>query len=239
MTQTNQQDQKLKIFYSTIYKKYDLVNRLFTLGMDVRWRRKAAVECAKLKPVSILDLCCGTGDMVLAIRKKLPDVRIVGYDFSDNMLEMARTKAVRNKVSGVDFIQGDAAEMPFPTGEFDVITIAFGFRNLTYENSSCDLHVAEISRVIKSGGYFIILESAVPQNNLIRFFYNCYLRLFLIPLGGILSGNWKAYRYLARSSSNFFNRKELTELLNRYGLKVILIKPLFLGAASLLIASRE
>jgi demethylmenaquinone methyltransferase / 2-methoxy-6-polyprenyl-1,4-benzoquinol methylase len=239
MTQTNQQDHKLKTFYSTIYKRYDLVNRLFTLGMDVRWRRLAATECAKLKPASILDLCCGTGDMVFAIRKKLSDVRIVGYDFSESMLDIARKKGVKNKISCIDFNQGDAAEMPFPTGAFDVVTIAFGFRNLTYENPSCDAHVAEISRVLNSGGHFIILESAVPRNNLIRFFYNCYLRLFLIPLGGILSGNWKAYSYLARSSSNFFNRKELTELLNKFGFKILSIKPLFLGAASLLTAVRE
>jgi demethylmenaquinone methyltransferase/2-methoxy-6-polyprenyl-1,4-benzoquinol methylase len=237
MNQLNQQEQKLETFYSTIYKRYDLVNRLFTMGMDMRWRKKAAVECLKTKPSRIIDLCCGTGDMVLTIYKfSLPNARIAAYDFSETMLGVARRKAIKQGADSIEFIQGDVARMPFADGEFNSITIAFGFRNLTYENPSRDIHIYEIARILKAGGRLIILESAVPSNRIVYFFYFMYLRIVLIPLGGLLSGNWKAYRYLVKSSVNYYRRNEISDLLQKNKLVVTSVKSLFLGAASLLTA---
>jgi demethylmenaquinone methyltransferase/2-methoxy-6-polyprenyl-1,4-benzoquinol methylase len=240
MNRKNEQGQKLKTFYSSIYKRYDLVNRLFTLGMDVRWRKKAAAECLKKRPSSIIDLCCGTGDMVLSIHGMLQDeARVVGYDFSESMLEKARIKAVKNHAETIEFIQGDVAKMPFADGEFDCICIAFGFRNLTYDNPSRGKHVSEIARILKQGGSLIILESAVPVNRIINIFYRVYLHFILVPLGGLLSGNWKAYRYLAKSSANYMRQDEIADLLKNYGLVVNFVKPFFFGSASLITAFRN
>jgi demethylmenaquinone methyltransferase / 2-methoxy-6-polyprenyl-1,4-benzoquinol methylase len=236
----NSRSETLKGFYSTIYKRYDLVNHLFTLGMDKRWRIKTALECRKKKPKTIVDLCCGTGDMVLEIARSVPGkTRIVGYDFSASMLELARIKSFQKGYRNIEFIQGDVAKMPFSDAAYDCITIAFGFRNLTYDNPACDVHLAEIARILKKGGQLFILESAVPQKPIVHFFYKLYLRFILVPLGGVLSGNHKAYAYLAQSSANYFNPSELMELLTRHGFAINFMRTFFFGAASLLSAVRK
>jgi demethylmenaquinone methyltransferase/2-methoxy-6-polyprenyl-1,4-benzoquinol methylase len=236
----NYRSEALKGYYSTIYKKYDLVNRLFTFGMDLRWRRVTASECKKQNPSAIIDLCCGTGDMALCLAARLPvDRRIVGYDFNEHMLQLAMKKVMEKTYHNIEFIRGDIAAMPFADSEFDCITIAFGFRNLTYDNPACDIHLKEIARIVRSGGQLLILESAVPQHRLIHFFYKLYLRCILVPLGGFISGNRKAYSYLAQSSANYFNRAELIELLTKHEFVVNFNKTFFLGAANLLSATRK
>jgi demethylmenaquinone methyltransferase / 2-methoxy-6-polyprenyl-1,4-benzoquinol methylase len=229
----------LQEYYSRIYKTYDLVNRLFTFGMDARWRRHTVEACLKNHPVSILDLCCGTGDLAISIcRVSGKNVHITGFDLNPGMLTLARQKASRLKASPIEFIQGDARSMPFRDGEFDCITIGFGFRNLTFENPDRDLHFREISRIMKPGARLLILESSVPRNRLIAFFYRAYLRFFLVPLGGLLSGNWNAYRYLAGSSAGFYSFEELGEMLRNYQLTLKTERKYLFGSVNLLVATR-
>lgn len=229
----------LQRYYSRIYRRYDLVNRLFTWGMDVKWRRIAARTCLRDGPERIIDLCCGTGDLALELKKQAGnDLRVTGYDFSEEMLDQARKKAAA-RFSNLDFIQGDASDMPFRKEEFDALTIGFGFRNLTYRNENAPKHLAEISRIMKKRGRLYILESAVPSGKLIRFFYNLYLRMILIPLGGLVSGQWKAYRYLALSSANYYKVEELERLLADYGFRMVSTRTFFMGAANLLVAEKQ
>ncbi len=229
----------LQEYYSRIYKTYDLVNRLFTFGMDARWRRHTMEACLKNRPVSILDLCCGTGELAISIgRASGKAVHITGFDLNPGMLELARQKAFRLKVDHVDFIQGDAGSMPFRDGEFDCITIGFGFRNLTFENPNRDLHCREISRIMKPGARLLILESAVPKNRLVAFFYRAYLKLFLVPLGGLLSGDWNAYRYLSGSSAGFYSYEELSDMLRNYRLILKSERKYLFGSVNLLVATR-
>jgi demethylmenaquinone methyltransferase/2-methoxy-6-polyprenyl-1,4-benzoquinol methylase len=129
--------------------------------------------------------------------------------------------------------------MPFTDCEFDSITIAFGFRNLTYENPNQQKNLKEILRIIKREGKLVILESAVPSNKFILFFYNLYLHCIIIPLGGLISGDWKAYNYLARSSANYYSVAEIKEILGRYGLEANSIKTFFFSAASLISAIKS
>jgi demethylmenaquinone methyltransferase/2-methoxy-6-polyprenyl-1,4-benzoquinol methylase len=129
--------------------------------------------------------------------------------------------------------------MPFTDAEFDAITIGFGFRNLTFGNANSDKHLSEISRILKHGGKLCILESAVPRSSFIRFFYKLYLRMILIPLGGLLSGDWKAYRYLALSSANFYSEDEIRALLDENDLQVKRIRRFFMGAANLIVAVKR
>jgi demethylmenaquinone methyltransferase/2-methoxy-6-polyprenyl-1,4-benzoquinol methylase len=229
----------LQHYYTRIYKTYDLVNRLFTFGLDRKWRNITVKECLTDKPSKILDLCCGTGDLAISIVDKATyPVDVTGYDMNAGMLQMAEKKADKSNPH-LRFIQGDAGSMPFSDGIFDTITIGFGFRNLIWENPQQHKHLSEISRVLVSGGRLYILESSKPGNSLVRFFYHVYLRTVLVPLGGILSGDWNAYRYLAGSSAGFYTFSELTQLLKPYGLEPQLSRKFLFGSANLLVAHKR
>src|SRR5512133_2209312 len=227
----------LQQYYSRIYRTYDLVNRLFTLGLDKKWREFTVKECLSSHPSSVLDLCCGTGDLAIGIKKSNPGVRVTGFDLNAEMLHIAAEKS-SVQAADVEFIRGDAGAMPFKDGEFDSVVIGFGFRNLTWENPSRDIHIREISRVLKPGGMLLILESARPENALIRLFYTLYLRAVLVPIGGVLSGDWNAYRYLAGSSAGFYSFDELKEILDRFGLSLSMKRRFLFGSANLLEVSK-
>ncbi len=230
----------LQQFYSRIYKTYDLVNRLFTFGLDEKWRSETVKLCLSYNPDHVLDLCCGTGDLALRIGMlKSKTIKVTGYDLNKKMLELARIKADKIKVPQIDFIQGDVAAMPFSNNEFDCITIGFGFRNLTFENPDRDKYLNEINRVLKPGGRLLILESAVPENRFVNFFYKLYLNLFLIPLGGLLSGDFNAYRYLARSSIKFYSLKEIESLFQEFNLEIRLQKKYLFEAVNILVAGKK
>jgi demethylmenaquinone methyltransferase / 2-methoxy-6-polyprenyl-1,4-benzoquinol methylase len=229
-------DHALHGFYNIIYKRYDLINRLFTLNFDQKWRKITAKSCLQNNPDKVLDLCCGTGDMAIAICKYADHkIEISGCDFNLNMLHKAEKKTKSLKYKNIRFIQGDAANLPFGERYFDCITISFGYRNLTFENSNLSQHIKEIHRVLRNGGKLLILESGIPENSFIRFFYNIYLRIVLIPLGGIISGNWAAYRYLAYSSANFFNIAQMKEMLAQKGFEFESHRKFLFGAANLAI----
>lgn len=228
----------LQQYYSRIYKRYDLVNRLFTFGLDQRWRRDAIRLCLKGSPAQVLDLCCGTGDLAIGIAKMAKEAEITGYDLNPHMLTLAIAKAKQQGFTQIRFIQGDAGAMPFAEGEFDRITIGFGFRNLTWQNPDADRHISEMSRVLRPGGKLLILESAVPPNALVEKGYRLYLRFVLVPLGGLLSGDWNAYRYLAGSSSGFYSFDILSEMLARHQFRLEMSKRYLFGSANLLTATR-
>jgi demethylmenaquinone methyltransferase/2-methoxy-6-polyprenyl-1,4-benzoquinol methylase len=228
----------LQQYYSRIYKRYDLVNRLFTFGLDRRWRTDAIRRCIQDSPAHVLDLCCGTGDLAIGIAASAKGACVTGYDLNPDMLSLAVEKAGQQGFSQIRFMQGDAGAMPFGDGEFDRITIGFGFRNLTWENPDAEKHLREMSRVLKPGGKLLILESAVPPNAFVEKGYRLYLRFILVPLGGLLSGDWNAYRYLAGSSSGFYSFDVLTDMLSRHHFRLELTKRYLFGSANLLTATR-
>jgi demethylmenaquinone methyltransferase / 2-methoxy-6-polyprenyl-1,4-benzoquinol methylase len=226
-------------FYSRIYKRYDLINRLFTFGMDQSWRRITANKCIHLKPDAVLDLCCGTGDLTILLAGKGDGkVSITGFDRNAEMLETARQKSTRKGYSSIQYIQGDASQMPFAAESFDCITLGFGIRNLTYDNPNSSDHISEIIRVLKRNGMLFILESSIPENRWIRFFFKSYLTLVLIPLGFVLSGDRRAYKYLAQSAANFYTANALIRMLSEKGFKITDRKIFFMGVASLIAAEK-
>jgi demethylmenaquinone methyltransferase/2-methoxy-6-polyprenyl-1,4-benzoquinol methylase len=230
----------LQDYYQHIYRRYDLINRLFTFGMDQSWRREAVKKCLAIDPKNVLDLCCGTGDLALKICT-LSDrkVDVTGYDFNEKMLEMADFKAHRQNLTNLRFIQGNAASMPFLENEFDCITIGFGFRNLVFENPGAENHLSEMYRVLKPGGRLIIIESSIPLNRLVRFFYRIYLKLILVPIGGLISGDWNAYQYLAHSSANFYSPTQVENLLKGKGFEIEFYKAYIFGSSNLLVARKN
>ena len=229
----------LKEFYSRIHNRYDLVNSIFTFGLDAKWRRIAAKSINKSKPQNILDLCCGTGKFAFTIDKYATQhPRITGYDFSEAMLGHAKKTAEKQKFENINFVQGDVAEMPFEDNSFDAIGIAFGFRNLTFNSRHENIHIAEIQRVLKEDGSLYILESGSPQNLFIQFFYTIFLFIFLIPVGGLLTGDFKAYYYLAISSRSYYSRQQMVILLKSFGFKNVKVRKFLFGATNLTIAEK-
>ncbi|MFC2005456.1 ubiquinone/menaquinone biosynthesis methyltransferase [Chloroflexota bacterium] len=226
--------------FTAIPRHYDLINHLITWGLDRRWRFKTARECLTSQPEKVLDLCCGTGDLAINIaRLSENNVEVIGLDYSQPMLDIANRKAeplaMRRKLS---FTHGDAANLPFPDGYFDCVGISFAFRNLTYKNPLAQCHLAEVLRVLSDGGRYIIVETSQPKSKLIRKLYHLYLRHFVLRLGYLLSGNREAYHYLAESAARFYTSDEIQELLSATGFRKIFSHPLFLGVASIYIATK-
>lgn len=238
------EDFPLQQYYSDIYRSYDRVNRIFTFGRDRAWRKKAAAECLAIKPRHILDLCTGTGDFVLELAAMSgPDVLLTGYDFTPAMLEIARGKyaEIRKKkdLAPIEFIEGEVGFMPFENDTFDAIGITFGIRNLVYENSNAAGHLSEILRVLRPGGQLFILESSRPDSSIWRFFNSLYLKLILPYLGGIISGNLKAYSYLAKSSKNYYSIREMGAILEKAGFILRKDEAFFLGSVMLVIVEKK
>jgi demethylmenaquinone methyltransferase/2-methoxy-6-polyprenyl-1,4-benzoquinol methylase len=226
--------------FTAVPPRYDLVNRVVTLGQDRRWRRRAALACLAEKPQRILDLGCGTGDLAIYIaRLALKDIEIIGLDYSPPMLARARRKAFQAGVSdSIDFIHGEAVHLPFPDAYFGAVGISFAFRNLTYKNPLGPFSLAEVRRVLRPGGRYIIVESSQPENRFVRALFHLYLRAFVGPVGALLSGNRAAYRYLTESVVRFYSPKEVREILLVAGFRKVSYHPLLFGAAGIHIAIR-
>lgn len=204
--------------FTAVPPSYDLINRLFTWRFDERWRIRAAREILAGEPREIMDLCTGTGDLAVRLSSMAGgNVSITGYDYSQPMLDLAEQKAQKTGVRKTTFIRGDAADMPFPDGHFDAIGIAFAFRNLTYKNSDSSQFLAEIHRVLKPGGKFVIVESSQPKNPALRFFFRIYTKTMVYYIGSWISGNKTAYRYLANSVIDYFKPEEVSALLLNAG----------------------
>ncbi|MFC1942504.1 ubiquinone/menaquinone biosynthesis methyltransferase [Chloroflexota bacterium] len=224
--------------FTAVPRRYDLVNHVITLGLDKRWRSKAAKECLATHPGKILDLCCGTGDLAVNIAQIAEkDVFLTGLDYSQPMLEIAAKKAMASTGdSNISFIHGDVACLPFPDGFFDCVGISFAFRNLTYKNPLTERYLAEVFRVLAVGGRFVIVESSQPKSKLIRKLFHLYLRWFVFRAGYWLSGNRGAYHYLSESAARFFTPEEIEAKLLSVGFRQYFYQPLLFGAAGIYIA---
>jgi demethylmenaquinone methyltransferase/2-methoxy-6-polyprenyl-1,4-benzoquinol methylase len=231
------QDQPLHTMFTAVPPRYDLINRIITLGMDRCWRKAAAEVCIEFEPKRMLDLACGTGDFILAIARKMNShTESIGLDYSEPMLDIARNKAKQVAGSTINFVHGNAADLPFPDSHFDCAGISFAFRNLTYNNPLTPKVLAEVLRVLRSGGRFVIVESSQPESVFIRFFFRLYLRCYVYPVGRLLSGNSDAYHYLAESAARFYTPVQVRDMLISSGFSSVWYRPLFFGAAGIHVA---
>jgi len=204
----------VQAIFDSIAPSYDLLNHLLSMGLDRRWWRRSARAFAGIlsKPEArVLDLCCGTGDMTAALLELRPadSVPITGLDFSAQMLDRARAKYV---TANVTWVEGDAMHLPYPDASFDLVTAAFGFRNLP--NYAAGL--AEIHRVLAPGGQLGILEANQPDG-LSGALYNLYFRHILPVIGGAISGDRAAYRYLPASVARFPRPPQMLAMLRDAG----------------------
>jgi demethylmenaquinone methyltransferase/2-methoxy-6-polyprenyl-1,4-benzoquinol methylase len=221
--------------FTAVPPRYDLINCIITWGMDKKWRRCTARECLASRPERVLDLCCGTGDLEMELARQAEDrLTLAGIDYSRPMLALAAKKAGKLALGGrLSLISGDVANLPFPDGSLDCIGISFAFRNLTYKNPFMQRHLAEVLRVLRAGGKFVILETSQPGNKMVRNLYHRYFRWFVYPAGYLLSGNRGAYRYFADSASHYYAADELRGVLIEAGFSEVSFQPLLFGAVTI------
>jgi demethylmenaquinone methyltransferase/2-methoxy-6-polyprenyl-1,4-benzoquinol methylase len=193
--------------FGSIATRYDLANHLLSCGMDFYWRARAAEIVDSWHPHAIADLATGTGDLALAIQKKLPDAELTGLDFLSEMLELARRKGVRRVVLA------DAMKLPFDDASFDCITIAFGLRNL----QNCSAALTEMWRVLNAKGHLLVLEFSLPTAPILRAAYRFYLHRCLPLLGSFLTQKRSAYDYLGDSIEEFPSGNAMCELMREAG----------------------
>ena len=202
--------------FDGIAPDYDRLNHLMSLGVDRSWRRRALREIVTPeRPQALLDIACGTGDFALAQARRMhADSRITGLDLSEGMLAVMREKVEKAGLAGrISCEQGDCEQMRFAEGSFDCATIAFGIRNFAHREAALE----EILRVLKPGGRLVILELSVPENKLLRWAYNLYFMHFVPWIGGLVSGDKAAYKYLPASVQAFPGRREWTATMVRCG----------------------
>ncbi|MDO9556451.1 MAG: bifunctional demethylmenaquinone methyltransferase/2-methoxy-6-polyprenyl-1,4-benzoquinol methylase UbiE [Coriobacteriia bacterium] len=205
---------RVKGIFSAIAPSYDRFNRLSSLGIDRWWRRKT-VRLAQLRPKSrVLDLAAGTGDLTMAIARQGEPASIMSTDFVPEMLEIGRQKAALFEgTTRIEFEVADAQDLPFGDDEFDVVTIAFGVRNLPDRAAN----FREVHRVLRSGGRYVILEFSRPRLKPFRALYHFYLRTVIPFLGGMLTGDRSGFDYLNESILAFPSQVTLSAELHKAG----------------------
>jgi len=189
--------------FGAIARRYDLANHTLSCGIDFYWRNRAANMVASWRPDKIVDLATGTGDLALALQKKLPDAEVTGVDFLPEMLELAQRKGVRRT------ILADAMKLPFPDASFDCVTIAFGLRNMENWRGA----LTEMSRVLRRDGHLLVLEFSLPTISIMRTIYRFYLHRCLPVLGSFLTRRKSAYDYLGDSIEEFPSGRAMIDLI--------------------------
>ena len=222
--------------FAGIAPRYDLANHLLSFGMDFGWRRRLVQNCSATQPNRVLDLATGSGDVAFALRTVLPrDAEIIGLDFCQPMLDQAERKAKeRGAPPNLHFSQGDCLALPFDDESFDAVTIAFGLRNL--EDRSRGLR--EMLRVLRPGGRLLVLEFSQPKIWL-RPFYYLYLRAALPILAWFVTGDRRAYQYLASSIQGFPNRFGLITELGAVGFSQVGCTPLTASIVAIHLAEKS
>lgn len=222
--------------FDRIAHRYDLLNRLLSLWQDVRWRNRLAEELPDRDNLRVLDMATGTADVLLSLHQKNRRInRSVGIDPAARMLGMGRQKIVeRGLQTVISLLPGDAMAVPCKTERFDAATIAFGIRNVP----DVPLALREMYRVLKPGGRALILEFSLPDNRLFRRLYLLYFRHVLPRIGGLISGNFYAYRYLNRTVETFPYGEAFSVLMREAGFANLRRRKLTLGVATIYIGEK-
>lgn len=216
---------RVRRMFAAIAPSYDLNNRLHSLWQDQRWRRTAA-RLSELRPgETVVDVACGTGDLSLAFAAAGADC-VIGVDFTHEMLPLARSKAAEAGERRCRFIDGDAMALPLADQCADVVSIAFGIRNVARP----EVALGEFRRILRPGGRAVILEFSLPTNPILRALYNFYFRRILPHTATLLSGDRTgAYRYLPESVNTFLGREQMMRMMGDAGFTAVRQHPLTFG----------
>jgi demethylmenaquinone methyltransferase / 2-methoxy-6-polyprenyl-1,4-benzoquinol methylase len=221
--------------FDTISGNYDQLNRVISFGIDIKWRKKVLQLVATKSPEKILDIATGTGDLAILMAQTNAE-KITGLDISAGMLEVGRTKiAKKNLDKKIEMVLADSENMPFEDNYFDAITVAFGVRN--FENLEKGL--AEILRVLKPNGIFVVLETSVPEKTPYKQGYYFYSKKILPIIGKLFSKDNAAYGYLSESAAVFPYGEILNNILRKIGFINVEAMPQTFGVATIYTASKK
>lgn len=227
-------ESRVREMFRQVAPRYDAMNHLLSLNIDRYWRHRAVKALRLIDQSPVLDVCTGTGDLALAIRRHVaPDIPVVGSDFCGAMLQIARQKqalASAAQRSPVQFVEADSQHLPFPSDTFQAVTVAFGLRNIT----DTDRGLAEMTRVCRPGGQVMVLEFSNPTVIGFRQVYQLYFEHVLPRIGQMFARNDNdAYRYLQKSVGQFPQGQALANRMQAAGLIQTEFRPLTFGVATI------
>ncbi len=219
----------VRTMFDRIAPTYDLLNRVMSVGLDVRWRARAVAELSRAPAGDVLDLCAGTLDLAASIERTYPDRTVVAADFAGDMLERGR-----HKVARTELVVADAMDLPFGNGRFGAVICGFGLRNLADPRKG----IAEAVRVLAPGGRLVILEFFRGERMVTRAFHAGFARVVMPLAGRAVAKDAGAYAYLARSMASFLSKGELESILREHGFTDVRSEDLTLGVASIVSGTR-
>lgn len=238
MTTVDKSAPRVRKMFGEIAGRYDFLNHLLSLNVDRYWRWRTVRSVPPQAGMKILDMCTGTGDLALAYNKAAGgEAEIVGADFCHEMLVLGRQKAIKAEANdAVHFVEADAMQIPLPDDQFDIVSVAFGLRNVAVT----DVGLAEMFRVCKPGGQVAVLEFSSPEWQPFKAIYGWYFRNVLPKIGQLLARNAQsAYNYLPESVGEFPQGEQLAERMRAAGLSEVWYRGLTLGVATLYVGKKE
>jgi demethylmenaquinone methyltransferase/2-methoxy-6-polyprenyl-1,4-benzoquinol methylase len=229
-------DRRIREMFGEISGRYDFLNHFLSAGTDYYWRWRCVRAALVSGELPILDVCTGTGDLAVAFwRRAKGRVRVVGADFTHEMLALANRKVESLPDGAIDFVEADAQRLPFADDRFQIVSVAFGLRNV----ANTEQGLREMARVCAPGGRVIVLEFSLPRNRLIGGIYGWYFRNILPRLGQVLSRNRQsAYSYLPDSVSEFPSGERLAAMMKSCGLERVTWQPLTIGLATVYVGAK-
>lgn len=213
---------EIQSLFRRIAGRYDFANHLLSGGLDFLWRARAVATVAARSPARVLDLATGSGDLLLALERKMPGCFVVGADFCEPMLSVARQKTARQ------LVVADGLALPFPEASFDAVTVAFGLRNMADWGAA----IAEMRRVLRPGGLLLVLDFSLPRG-ILRPLYRIYLHRLLPVIAGLATGEPRAYAYLGASIEEFPAGERMLALFAANGLAEAAVTELTGGIVSI------
>lgn len=221
--------QDVHLMFDRIARKYDLLNRIFSFGQDIVWRKKLARMLSRHKCAEVLDLATGTADVLISGFKHNIYMKTgVGIDMAGEMLRAGQRKIENSKLSGKTvLLRADALALPISDNSFDAITISFGIRNVVEVEKA----LKEMHRVLRAGGKCLILEFALPANSILRRMFLIYLRNFIPFIGGLLTHDKSAYRYLNQTVETFPCGEQFADIMRQVGFGDVRVKSMTFGVA--------
>jgi demethylmenaquinone methyltransferase / 2-methoxy-6-polyprenyl-1,4-benzoquinol methylase len=221
----------LQQMFSSISKRYDLLNTLMSFGQDKRWR-KSFFELARIPPCgTLLDVGAGTGEIALEAKRTHPDLKVTALDLTQDMMKVGRSK---DHGQDILWIQGDALRLPFADESFDVVTSGYLIRNVPDVTRS----FREQMRVVRKGGRVVCLETCPPKNHFLKPLIGLYFKIAIPLLGGLVSGQWNAYRYLPASIQAFKTPQEISRIMEDSGLTGIVSRRYMFDTVAILMGTR-
>ncbi|MEP0368480.1 MAG: bifunctional demethylmenaquinone methyltransferase/2-methoxy-6-polyprenyl-1,4-benzoquinol methylase UbiE [Cyclobacteriaceae bacterium] len=226
--------EQVATMFDNISGNYDFLNHFLSLGIDIAWRKKAIKQLKKDQPKQILDIATGTGDFAIEALALNPD-KVTGVDISEGMLDVGRAKMKKRKLDDkIELLKGDSEGLLFPDNNFDAVIVAFGVRNFEHLEKG----LADMFRVLKTGGKVVILEFSKPKAFPFKQLYQFYFKWILPVIGKIVSKDNAAYTYLPESVQEFPDGQDFLNILEKIGFKNTQCKPQTLGISSIYVGTK-